>query len=144
MKRYSFALAKVLRVRRVEEELAAVALAAARHAEAEAEARLAARRAAYDAMGTGPRIAPVDAFQAQRARAALAAQAVAGAASARAEAGARSDARRRGWAAAATRVSALERLDERRLADHGRALRRAEAAAVDDIVNRAPAGRRGA
>ena len=44
--------------------------------------------------------------------------------------------RRDGWAAAATRVSGLERLDERRLAEHARGLRRAEAAAVDDIVNR--------
>lgn len=134
MRRYRFRLEPVLRVRRSEEERArAEVLAAQREAAAQADV-LRACDAAYaqsrDDRGPRPaadfrlqqahRSALASAVLEQRRRVATADDAVARA--------------RESLAAAAQRVGALERLDERQRAEHAARALREEELTVDDLV----------
>ena len=134
MKRYSFPLAQVLRVRRLEEDRAAGRLAAAQAEAAWAEEQVARRRAALAGMAPPARIGTAGDFLARVASVALAGDALKAAGVARQVAGAEVDVRRDEWSMASRRVSALERLDERRLEAHQKEARRAEAVLVDDMV----------
>lgn len=133
MKRYRFPLAQVLRVRGIEEERVAAEMAAARGAADTAAAAVQARGS--DLAGCG---APPSGTAARFAHWADRITCAGGALSRAAEAKARTDreltARRDQWRDAAMRVAALERLDERRRADHRRDALRDEILAADEMV----------
>ena len=134
MKRYRFRLEPVLRVRRNEQDVARGAVLAARAAVACEAAALdeqdRAYAAALAAQGSrsaadfvseqAHRSALANAVLDQRRRLALAEQGVATASAA--------------WTAAATRVGALERLDERARAEHTARASRENELSVDDLV----------
>ena len=134
MRRYRFRLEPVLRVRRQEEDVArAAVLAATVCAGAETEA-LAERDRAYAAGLTAPRTrSAADFVAAQEHRAALG-RAVLEQRRRLQEAELRLEQARRGWTAAAARVGALERLDERSRAEHTARALREEEMVVDDLV----------
>ena len=134
MKKYSFSLSKVLRVRRVEEERAAATLAAAemianaaavreaqsRHALASRCARQGLQSAASFLYWTETTMLAGETLSDAKVEAQRAEEDVA--------------ARRSDWSSAATRVSALEHLDERGRDAHTLERRRDETKTVDDIV----------
>ena len=139
MQRYRFRLEGVARVRRLQEDLAKGALASANQAVVTADALLIAEKARYldllsttDAAGAGTD--GLDAFLARRCTQEAAALTVIAAHARRAGAIVEADERRREWAAAAQRVQALDRLDQRRRAEHEVDAARAEIIEVDDIV----------
>ena len=134
MKRYAFSLAQVLRVRRIEEDRAAANLAAARAAALAAEEHVARRRSALAGMAPPAERGPARGFLAWYEIVGRAGDALTAAGVDRDAATAEMDARRGEWSAAAMRVSALERLDERRREAHVTEARRDEAARVDDLV----------
>lgn len=136
MRRYQFRLGPVLRVRRIEEDRAAGALAAAQRDEHDAAGIVAARRAVYDQRTVG-RAAPVDAtrFASERFLHETAAAAVATAEDHREAARLATAERAASYIAAAARRSALERLDERKREEHRLENDRLEALEVDDLVN---------
>lgn len=134
MRRYQFALAAAMRVRRAQEDAARQRLAAAN---AEVRGASAALAAAIDERGaTAVITGPVDvaAFRSrrfveermaeriERARRALAASEVAAVTC------------YAGWVEAAKAVASLERLDDRRLAEWRAGLLHEESAAIDDVV----------
>lgn len=134
MKRYRFRLEQVLRVRRVQSDLAAAELAGAQRAEAAAvTAELARLQAVAD------RARPAGTY---RADALLTDRAVWDAelaslnrlAAARVAAGLATAERREGWLVASRRVKALELLDDRRREEHRVEADRDEARRVDDLV----------
>lgn len=134
MRRYRFRLEPVLRVRRQEQNLARGAvLAATVLAGAESDA-LAERDLAYaaGANAQGPRAA-ADFVYVQKHRAALG-QAVLDQRRRLSEAEARLAQARTDWTAAAARVGALERLDERQRAEHTARALKEEEMLVDDLV----------
>ena len=134
MRRYRFRLEPVLRVRRQEQDLARGAvLAATALAGAESDA-LAERDLAYaaGANAQGPRAA-VDFVFVQEHRAALG-RAVLEQRRRLQAAEVRLAHARTGWTAAAARVGALERLDERHRAEHTARALREEEMVVDDLV----------
>jgi flagellar FliJ protein len=135
VKKYSFSLSKVLRVRRVEEERAAAMLAAAqmianaaagreaqsRHALASRCARQGLQSAASFLYWTETTMLAGETLSEARADAQRAEEDVV--------------ARRSDWSSAATRVSALEHLDERGREAHTLERRRDETKTADDMVN---------
>ncbi len=134
MKKYAFSLAKVLRVRRIEEEQAAARLAAARAAATAAE-----RKEATAAHGLASRCArgglqPAVSFLAWTETTMLAGEALSDARSEVQAAEDEVEARRDDWSSAAARVAALENLDERGRQAHTVERRRDEAKTADDIV----------
>ena len=134
MRRYRFRLEPVLRVRRSEEDAARGAvLAATVLTRAEAQA-LAERDEAY-AAGTGTQQirSAADFVFVQQHRAALG-RAVLDQRRRLQEAELRLEQARAGWTAAAARVGALERLDERQRAEHTARARKGEEMVVDDLV----------
>ena len=134
MKRYTFRLAAVLRARRNEQDVAQSAVLRARAVAAERAAVLAERERAYaagvDAQGLR---SSADFVHEQAHRAALA-QAVLDARRNLQTAEDDIEAARVIWTTAATRVGALERLDERGRAEHSALLLREEDLVVDDLV----------
>lgn len=134
MKRYRFRLDTVLRVRQVEEDRARGELALANRALADADALLEDRIDHYGAVPHPDAPLPMAAFLASRDRQEWAARAVVTAGTARLVADAQVAVRRDEWSAAATRVAALERLDERRREEHRLESQRQEGLEVDDIV----------
>jgi flagellar protein FliJ len=133
MKRYQFRLDAVLRVRRIEEERAAVELATANRALLLAEQELDRRLEHYRGIDRVPGPLPHDRFIAQRSRREQAAAAVVSAGAARISAEAEAERKRELWAAAAMRVRALERLDERRRAEHEAEVVREEIITLDEV-----------
>jgi flagellar export protein FliJ len=141
MKRYRFRLETALRVRKVEEGFAVAALADSQRALAEADASLDRRLDRYRDTPTPQGPMSVDELLRMRARVDGVAASVVFAGAARLGAEATVDLRRTEWSDAAARVSALERLDERRRAEHALEAQRQELIEVDDMVV-ARAGRR--
>ena len=134
MKRYRCRLEPVLRVRRIEEDLAVAALAASQREAAAAEVRLANRLDAYRRRPRPAGVQSLALFAADRALAETAAAGVMAAGAARRSALERVDEHRVAWSQAAARVSALERLDDRKREDHGREMQREADLEVDDLV----------
>ena len=133
MKRYKFRLEAVLRVRRIEEEQAAAELAAANRALHLAEAELDRRLAHYQEIDGERGALPHDRFIAQRSQREHAANGVVAAGAARISAEAEVERTRELWAAAAMRVRALERLDERRREEHDTEVLRDEIITLDEV-----------
>jgi flagellar protein FliJ len=134
VKRYRFRLDTVLRVRQVEEDRARGELALANRALAEADAVLEHRIDHYGNVAHPAQALPVAVFLASRDQQEWAAKAVVVAGTARIAADGVVATRRQDWSAAATRVAALERLDERRRDEHRLEAQRQEGLEVDDIV----------
>ena len=134
MKRYEFRMAKVLRVRRLQEDAARAAVAAARAAENAAIETLEASKAHYAALPAGETAAPTSDFLSLRARGEWRGQAVVQADGRRQMAADGTSFALDGWQLANRRVTALERLDERRRDEYGVLVRRDEDATVDEIV----------
>jgi flagellar export protein FliJ len=134
LKRFQFRLEQVLRVRRVQEDIARGALMLAnREAQVAADA-VTARIAEYTDAARPAGAQSYDTFNLMQSRLDNAAGAIT---VARAEYRQRLEiveARRSEWAAARMRVAALERLEERRRAEHAVDVRRAEDRLVDDLV----------
>lgn len=162
MKRYRFPLAQVLRVRRLEADAAAGALAAAHLAEHSAallrQSRLDACAAlasndfcdpaagktaggrdveVHNNVPAGPALpvaVPADRFLTWREQCLRAGAAAGAAIVAHGATVVAVDDRRTDWGAAAMRVSALEHLDDRRRAEHRADALRSEIVAADDLV----------
>jgi flagellar export protein FliJ len=134
VKRYSFSLSKVLRVRRLEEEQAVAMLAAAQMIANAAAVREAETRQALASRCARHGLQSAASFLHWTETTMLAGEAMS---HARAEARRADDdaaARRSGWSSAAAKVSALEHLDERGREAHAVERRREETKTSDDIV----------
>ncbi len=134
MKRYRFRLEQVLRVRQVQEDLAAAGLGAAQRTEVEAAADAQARR---DAAAARPRLrGGYGAPEVLVARVLWDAEldAITRADAVRDDAATRTAEALAEWTTASKRVRALELLDERRREEHRLEADREEAARVDDLV----------
>ncbi len=134
MRRYEFRLASVLQLRRAEEQSARGALRAAND---ELRRRIATRdeRAAhYRVVAATPPAASAEGLLAQHQLGELAAAAVLSARRRVTAAAADAALAQVAWSNASRRVKVLERLDERRRAEHAAAEARAEAAEIDDLV----------
>jgi len=135
MNRYRFRLESVLRVRRAEEELARqeLARANARLRAAMETHRVEAQR--YGELRTVSGEVESVAFMRERAYAELAAATVEAARQVMDAAAAEAAARYVSWTEAARLVAALERLDDRRRAEHRLEEQRAEVAESDDMTS---------
>ena len=134
MKKYLFPLAKVLRVRRIEENQAAARLAAARIIANAAAVREAESRLALATRCARHGLQPAASFLAWAETTMLAGEALSQAKAEVRCTEADVEARRSEWSSAAARVSALEHLDERGRATHDVERRRDETKTADDIV----------
>ncbi len=134
MKRYRFRLESVLRVRRVQEDVARGELVRATAALTAAESTLRDGRDHLDRLSRGAAPRGPTAWEAQRRIVLTAAEEVEHLDAAVAVAAAERDARRAALAEARTRVRALERLDERRRAEHDLEAGRQAERVVDDLV----------
>ena len=135
MKKYSFSLAKVLRVRRIEEERAAARLAAARTAAvAASEKEVGAAHALASRCARGGLQSAVS-FLAWSETTMLAGEALSDAKADVQRTEDEVETRRGEWSSAAIRVSALEHLDDRGREAHTVERRRDETKTADDIVN---------
>jgi len=134
MRKYRFQLEPVLRVRTTQEDLARAALAQANHRVASADAVLAARLSHYSSMAMASGMRSQSDFMRSRFSHEMAARSVRDAEAARRQAAEEAAARREAWTQAAKEVSVLERLDERRRAEHALEAARQADAEVDDIV----------
>jgi flagellar export protein FliJ len=142
VKKYSFSLAKVLRVRRIEADQAAARLAAAQMLAGAAAAREAESRHALASRCARHGLQPSGSFLAWAETTMLAGEALSQARAGLRQAEDDAAARRAEWSSAATRVSALEHLDERGQAAHTVERRRDEAKTTDDIVTTRSGSRR--
>jgi len=134
MKKYTFSLSKVLRVRRVQEERAAAELAAARAAATTAAAKEAGAAHALASRCARGGLQPAVSFLLWAETTMLAGEALSDAKADVAAAAEEVEAQRQKWSEAAVRVSALEHLEERGREAHGLERRREETKTVDDIV----------
>lgn len=134
MKRYQFRLEPVLRVRRIEQDTVQTAVAAAHRALGEALETLQASVARYDSRPAAAGARPAPAWLAERTIVGLTAASVVAAGVAREVAAAGLEERRAALHAARRRVTALERLDERRRDEHALQTQRDEAVEVDELV----------
>jgi flagellar FliJ protein len=134
MKKYTFSLAKVLRIRRIEEEQAAAQLAAARAAAAAAAAKEAGAAHALASRCAQGGLQPAVSFMAWAETTMLAGEALSDAKADMQTADEEVEARQQEWSSSAARVSALEHLDERGREAHDLERRREETKTVDDIV----------
>jgi flagellar protein FliJ len=134
LKRFRFRLEHVLRVRRLQEDLARADLMHA-HREARAAAdRVNSRVADYTNAPRPNGEQPYDEFSRVQFHLDNAAGAITVARAGYRHALAVVDDRRADWAAARQRVAALERLEERRRDEHAIEVRRADDRLVDDLV----------
>ena len=134
MKRYEFRMQKVLRVRRLQEDAARAAIAAARVVEQRAGDAVAGSHDHYRALSAPSPATTATGFLGLRDQASYRATSVRiaeGKLQVAAEATVESVS---SWHVSHRRVEALERLDERRRDEHEIEARRAEDAAVDEIV----------
>jgi len=135
MKKYTFSLAKVLRVRRIEEEQAVAKLAAARVEAATAATKEVGATHALASRCARGGLQPAASFLAWTETTMLAGEALTDARAGVQAAGEEVEARRGEWSSAAARVAALENLDERGREAHTLEQRREETKTADDIVN---------
>lgn len=133
MKQPAFRLEPVLRLRRAQEKVAAVAAATAAHQASEA-GRRAEEQAAALASSRLPATAPSGAFVAAMVASSAAAADVAAARARAVAAAEQAEVVRSQWTAAAQRCTGLERLRERHVARLRTAADAAEARTVDDLV----------
>ena len=134
MKRYSFRMAKVLRVREIQEDAARAGVAVARTAEQRAQVALEQSRDHYAALVLDGSAQSAAAFLGLRERASHRATAVNLADGNRRIAADATAEAITAWHEANRRVDALERLDSRRREEYGIEFRRFEDAAVDELV----------
>jgi flagellar FliJ protein len=134
MKKYTFSLSKVLRVRRIQEEQAAARLAAARTAADTAGVKEAGAAHALASRCARGGLQPAVSFLHWAETTMLAGEAFSDARAERRAADEEVEARRRDWSSAAAKVSALEHLDERGRDAHELERRREETKTADDIV----------
>ena len=134
MRRYRFRLEPVLRVRRTQEETARGQLLAARAAVAAQEQLLTARSDAYAAALTPAGTQACADFLAGQARRSALGAAVLEQRRRLAEAGEDAAHARLAWSAAAVRVGALERLDERARTEHAARTLKEDELATDELV----------
>lgn len=135
MKKYSFRLAQVQRVRTTQEEIARAELSQANREVREAEARIAQRMAAYEAASSFGHSSVTNAVLAKnRYFAELASRAVGVAREQHAQAEREAAEKHLSWMDAATKVKALERLNDRKREEHALESQRAMDAELDDIV----------
>ena len=134
MKKYSFRLSRVLRVRRIEEEQAAARLAAARMIADAAAVREAGSRHALASRCARHGLQSAASFLAWTETTMLAGEALSDARAGVRRAEEDLETRRGEWSSSAARVSALEHLHDRGRSAHGVALRREETKTADDIV----------
>ncbi len=134
MKRFRFRLDQVLHVRRVQEDRARFALLSANRDAHLAAARVDERLADYSARRMPPGPQPYAEFERAVFMLESGAAAVGVARASHREALTVVDARRVDWTDARRRVAALERLEERRRAEHAIEVQRAEDQLVDDLV----------
>jgi flagellar protein FliJ len=135
MKKYSFSLSKVLRVRRIEEERAAAILAAAQLVANAAAVREAETRQALASRCARHGLQSAASFLYWTETTMLAGEAMSSARSDARRADGDVAARRTDWSSAAAKVSALEHLDERGREAHTVERRKEETKIADDIVN---------
>jgi flagellar protein FliJ len=134
MKRYRFRLESVLRVRRIQEDVARGELARATLALRTAEAALEAGREHLDRLSHEPSPIGPEAWQARRRILLSAADEVEQLVHGMTAAASERDARQAALAEARSRVRALERLDERRRAQHDLEAARLDERTVDELV----------
>jgi flagellar protein FliJ len=134
LKRFRFRLEQVLRVRRLQEDIARGALMAAHHGAREAADRVNARIDDYAAASRPSGAQSYDAFNRMQFRLDNAAGAITIARAEYRQALDLVEVRRVEWTAARQRVAALERLEARRRDEHAIDARRAEDRIVDDLV----------
>jgi flagellar FliJ protein len=134
MKKYTFSLSKVLRVRRIQEEQAAAQLAAARATAAAAAAKEAGAAHALASRCARHGLQPAVSFLAWAETTMLAGEALSNARAEVETAEEDVEVRRQDWSSAAAKVSALEHLDERGREAHTVQRRRDETKTTDDIV----------
>lgn len=134
MRRYEFRLHAVLRARRAQEDIARQSLALANRSLREAQRHLGAERIRYEALE--PTVGLGDWPEARRERSwcDLAAASVAHATRCFEDLAVVAADRQAAWREAARRVAVLERLDDRRRADHALWAARADGAEIDDLV----------
>ena len=142
MKRYRFRLETVLRVRQLQADAAKGGVARANAEVIRRDRQLAERTEEYGPFGVVPAAAPTDLFLIEAAHRNRRAEAVMDANRELQSAHGVLAERRDEWQAAERRVDALERLDDRRRAEHGVASNRAEATEMDDVVVGRFGGRR--
>ena len=134
MKRYEFRAEKVLRIRRLQEDIARSGVAAARRSEAAAQAMVDASQQRYAELSVAQVPQSSAAFLLSREQAGHRAGAVTVARQRRNEAGEATAAALGTWRDANAKVQGLERLDERRRAEHHIDVRRDEDAQADEIT----------
>ena len=134
MKKYSFRLETVLRVRRIQEEQARFALLAANRAALEAAAEVTRRREHLDEQTTRTVPSEYHAFIGAHEQGARLAGAVRTAAQVELEALEVQVEKREHWGERAQRVASLERLDERSRDAYAIEFNRDEMKLVDDLV----------
>jgi flagellar export protein FliJ len=134
VKRFRFRLEQVLRVRRLQEDRARAALLAANRDAHEAAVRVEAALAEYQTRSFPGGVQTYEAFERALFLLDTAASSVELERRAYREALVVVDERRNEWMDARRRVHALERLEERRRAEHELDNRRAEDRLVDDLV----------
>jgi flagellar export protein FliJ len=134
VKKYRFRLETVLNVRTTQEDLARAALAQANLRVSHADASLASRMSRYSSMAMAGGVRSTTDFMQGRFVHELAALSVREAEIERDAANQAAAERRAAWSAAAKEVSVLERLDERRRAEHELAAAREADVEVDDLV----------
>ncbi|MDA8311680.1 MAG: hypothetical protein M0Z46_13935 [Actinomycetota bacterium] len=136
MRRYRFGLETVLRVQRAAKQKAVreLMLADARLRE-DVQVRDAARHRYARFTACAPARGAVEQFRAERAVAGLLAQSASAAERRALKSAERAAVAQARWSQASRRAAALERLDERRRAEHVAAALRAEVALVDDVVS---------
>lgn len=132
MKRYRFRLDAVLRVRRVQEDLAAGQLAVANHEEQAAVQRVEAAKDDYLVITVRDGVQGARTFAAERERWNRSADAITVAEQQRREAAQVVELRRSEWSEATQAVSGLERLDEKRRTEHRTETDREEAVLSDE------------
>jgi flagellar FliJ protein len=134
LKRFRFRLEQVLRVRRVQEDMARAALMTAHHDARAAADVLNSRIEDYTSASRPSGAQTYDDFNRTQSHLDNAAGAVDSARGAYSRAVDVVDVRQHAWASARQRVAALERLEARRRDEHALEVRRAEDRLVDDLV----------